>query len=155
MPLNLSDEALDQSRQAIRRLDECISSLRGVEDGRPFAEIEQLLYDLKTGFADAMDDDLNVSSAMATIFQVVRQVNRLIMQGDLDQAGARRITDAFKRVDAVLNIFEFEQEAQDEKAQELIAERKEARQRKDWELADQLRERLGAMGVEVKDKKST
>ncbi len=155
MPLNLSDEALDQSRQAIRRLDECISSLRGVEGGRPFAEIEQLLYDLKTGFADAMDDDLNVSSVMATIFQVVRQVNRLIMQGDLDQAGARRITDAFKRVDAVLNIFEFEQEAQDEKAQELIAERKEARQRKDWELADQLRERLGAMGVEVKDKKST
>ena len=154
-PLNLSDEALDQSRQAIRRLDECISSLKGVADGRPYAEIEQLLYDLKTGFADAMDDDLNVSSAMATIFQVVRQVNRLVMQGDLDQAGARRITDAFKRVDAVLNIFEFEQEAEDEKVQELVAEREEARRRKDWELADQLRDRLSAMGVEVKDKKST
>ena len=154
-PLNLSDEALDQSRQAIRRLDECISSLKGVADGRPYAEIEQLLYDLKTGFADAMDDDLNVSSAMATIFQVVRQVNRLVMQGDLDQAGARRIIDAFKRVDAVLNILEFEHEVQDEKVQKLVAEREEARQRKDWELADQLRERLSAMGVEVKDKKST
>jgi cysteinyl-tRNA synthetase len=154
-PLNLSDEALEQSGQAIRRLDECISSLQGIQDGRPYAEIEQLLYDLKTGFADAMDDDLNVSSAMATIFQVVRQVNRLIMQGELDQAGARRIIDAFKRVDDVLNIFEFEQEAQDEKVQELMSEREEARQRKDWELADQLRERLSAMGVEVKDKKST
>jgi cysteinyl-tRNA synthetase len=152
-PLNLSDEALDQSLQAIRRLDECISSLKGVEDGSAYAEIEQLLYDLKTGFADAMDDDLNVSSAMATIFQVVRQVNRLIMQGDLDQPGARRIIDAFKRIDAVLNIFEFEQEAQNEKVQELLAEREEARRKKDWELADQLRERLSAMGVEVKDKK--
>jgi cysteinyl-tRNA synthetase len=152
-PLNLSDEALDQSRQAIRRLDESISSLKSVEGGRPYAETEQLLYDLKTGFADAMDDDLNVSSAMATIFQVVRQVNRLIMQGDLDQAGARRIIDAFKQIDAVLNIFEFEQEAQDEEVQELMAEREEARRKKDWELADQLRERLSAMGVEVKDKK--
>jgi cysteinyl-tRNA synthetase len=154
-PLNLSDEALDQPRQAIRRLDECVSNLKGIEDGRPYAEIEQLLYDLKTGFADAMDDDLNVPSAMATIFQVVRRVNRLIMKGELDQAGARRIIDAFKRIDAVLNIFEFEQETQDEKVQELMAEREEARRRKDWELADQLRERLSAMGVEVKDKKIT
>lgn len=152
-PLRLSDEALEQSRQAIRRLDECISTLKGVKDGRPYADIEQLLYDLKTGFADAMDDDLNVSSAMATIFQVVRQVNRLTMQKELDQAGARRIIDAFKRVDAVLNIFEFEQGAQDQKVQELVAEREEARRRKDWGLADRLRERLSAMGVEVKDKK--
>ena len=151
--LNFSDEALNQARQALRRLDECIYSLKGVEDGRPYAEIDQLLYDLRTGFADAMDDDLNVSSAMATIFQVVRQVNRLIMRGGLNQAGARRIIDAFKQLDAVLNIFEFEKEDRDERVRELMAEREEARQRKDWELADGLRERLSAMGVEVKDKK--
>jgi cysteinyl-tRNA synthetase len=152
-PLNFSDEALDQARQAVRRLDECIYSLKGVEEGRPFTELDQLLYDLRTGFADGMDDDLNVSSAMATIFQVVRQVNRLIMGGEVDQAGARRIIDAFKQIDAVLNIFEFEQGNQDESVRELMAEREEARRKRDWELADRLRERLNAMGVEVKDKK--
>jgi cysteinyl-tRNA synthetase len=75
------------------------------------------------------------------------------MRGELGQAGARRIIDAFKQIDAVLNIFEFEKEDQDERVRELMAQREEARQRKDWELADRLRERLSAMGVEVKDKK--
>jgi cysteinyl-tRNA synthetase len=154
-PLNLSYEALDQSRRAIRRLDECTLSLHSLRDGVPYADLDQLLYDLKTGFADAMDDDLNVSSATAAIFQVVRKVNRLIMDKKLDQAGARRITDALKRVDSVLNICKFEHQPEDSEAQRLMAEREEARHKRDWQLADQLRERLEAMGVEVRDKKIT
>ena len=152
-PLHLSYEVLDQSGQAIRRLDACISRLNSLEAGDPYPGLEQLLYDLKTGFTDAMDDNLNVSSAMAGIFQIVRKVNHLIMHKALDQAGARRIMHAFKKVDTVLNIFEFEQKPQDGEVQKLIAEREGVRRRKDWELADQLRERLGAMGVEVRDKK--
>jgi cysteinyl-tRNA synthetase len=154
-PLNLSYEALDQSHRAIRRLDECILSLNSLHNGVPYPDLEQLLYDLKTGFTDAMDDDLNVPSATAAIFRIVRKVNRLIMDKALDQAGARRITDALKRVDAVLNICKFEHQPQDSEAQRLMSEREEARRRRDWDLADQLRERLTAMGVEVRDRKST
>lgn len=152
-PLNLSFEGLDQADRAIHRFDECISLLNSVTGGRPHPDLDQLLYDIKTGFTDAMDDDLNVSSAMATIFLVVRKVNRLIMHKELDQAGAGRIIDAFKRVDAVLNIFDFEQQPQDAEIKKLLLEREEARQRKDWETADRIRERLKAIGVGVKDKK--
>jgi cysteinyl-tRNA synthetase len=154
-PLNLSYEALDQVGRAIRRLDECVCLLNSVEDGRPYPDLDQLLYDIKTGFADGMDDDLNVSSAMATIFRIVRKINRLIMNKELDQAGARRIIDAFKGVDTVVNIFDFEQQPQDAQVEKLILEREEARRRRDWKLADQIRERLSAMGVEVRDKKIT
>ncbi|MBW1678182.1 MAG: cysteine--tRNA ligase [Deltaproteobacteria bacterium] len=135
-PLNLSFEALDQAGRAIRRLDECVRLLNSVEDGRPYPDLDQLLYDIKTGFTDAMDDDLNVSSAMATIFHIVRKINRLIMNKELDQAGTRRII-----------------EPQDAQVKKLILEREEARRRRDWKLADQIRERLSAMGVEVKDEK--
>jgi cysteinyl-tRNA synthetase len=152
-PLNLSYEALDQASQAIRRLDKCVCLLNSVGDGRPYPDLDQLLFDIKTGFADAMDDDLNVSSAMATIFQIVRKVNRLIMNKELDQAGARRTIDAFKSVDAALNIFDFEQQPRDAQVKKLLFEREEARRRKDWKLADQIRERLRTMGVEVRDKK--
>jgi len=154
-PLNLSYEGLDQVGRAIRRLDECVCLLNSVEDGRPYPDLDQVLYDIKTGFADAMDDDLNVSSAMATIFRIVRKINRLIMNKELDQAGARRIIDAFKGVDAVLKIFDFEQQPQDAQVKKLMLEREEARRRRDWKLADQIRERLSAMGVEVRDKKIT
>jgi len=152
-PLNLSYEALDEAGRTLRRLDECVSLLNSVEAGSPYPDLDQLLYDIRTGFADAMDDDLNVSSAMATIFQVVRKVNRLIMNKELDQAGVRRIMDAFKRVESVLNIFDFEQQPQDPQVKTLLLEREEARQKKDWKLADQIRERLATMGVEVRDKK--
>ncbi|MBW1770971.1 MAG: cysteine--tRNA ligase [Deltaproteobacteria bacterium] len=139
-PLNLSYEALDQAGQAIRR-------------GRSYPDLDQLLYDMKTGFSDAMDDDLNVSSATATIFRMVRRVNGLIVNKEMDQTGARRIIDAFKKVDTVLNVFDFAKEPEDPEVQKLMREREEARRRKDWKLADQLRERLMAMGAEVRDKK--
>ena len=154
-PLTLSHEALGQAGRAIRRLDECVRLLNSVENGRPYPELDQLLYDIKTGFADAMDDDLNVSSGMATIFHIVRKINGLIMQKELDQAGTRRVIDAFKRLDAVLNIFEFEEQPQDAQVKKLMLEREEARRRKDWELADQIRERLSGMGVDVRDRKIT
>lgn len=152
-PLNLSYGALDQSGRALHRLDECVRLLNSVKDGRPYPDLDQLIYDIKTSFADAMDDDLNVSSAMATIFHIVRKINRLITQKELDPAGTRRIIDAFKRVDAVLNIFEFEQKSQDAQVKKLILEREEARRMSDWKLADRIRERLTAMGVEVRDRK--
>ena len=152
-PLNLSYGALDQSGRALHRLDECVRLLNSVKDGRPYPDLDQLIYDIKTSFADAMDDDLNVSSAMATIFHIVRKINRLITQKKLDPAGTRRIINAFKRVDAVLNIFEFEQKSQDAQVKKLILEREEARRRSDWKLADRIRERLTAMGVEVRDGK--
>jgi cysteinyl-tRNA synthetase len=152
-PLNLSYEALDQASRAIRRLDECVSLLNRVEDGRPCPDLDQLLFDIKTCFENAMDDDLNVSSAMATIFQIVRKVNRLITNKELDQAGARRIMDAFKSIDAVLNFFDFKQQPRDAQVKKLMFEREEARRKKDWKLADQIRGRLRTMGVEVRDKK--
>ncbi|NVM21175.1 MAG: cysteine--tRNA ligase [Desulfobacterales bacterium] len=152
-PLNFSFEALDHAAGAISRLDECIRLLNSVEDGRPHAELDQLLYDIKTGFADAMDDDLNIASAMSAIFEIVRKINRLITNKELDQAGAGRIRNAFKRVNEVLNIFDFKQPALDTHVQDLIRRREEARRRKDWEYADRIRERLKEMGMEVKDKK--
>ncbi len=152
-PLDFSLEALDQAKAAIRRLDECVALLHGVDDGSAYPELDQLLYDIKAGFTDAMDDDLNMSAAMAAVFRIVRRVNGLVTSKDVDQAGAARIKDAFKRINEVLNIFHFEEPKLDADAEDLIRQREQARHSKDWTLADQLRERLAGMGVEVKDKK--
>ena len=154
-PLNFSMEALRQAGGAIRRLDECIHLLNHVEHGDPYGELDQLLYDIKTGFTDAMDDDLDSPSALATIFKIVRKINRLVTNKEMDEMGARRITSAFKRIDEVLNIFELEEPVFDARVQELTRQREEARQSKDWPRADKIRERLRAMGVDVKDKKLT
>jgi cysteinyl-tRNA synthetase len=154
-PLNFSIEALDQATRALRRLDECTHLLNTIEGGRPYGELDQLLYDIRTTFADAMDNDLDIPPAMAAIFQAVRKINGLVSNKKIDQSGARRIKDAFKRINEVLNIFRFDESGGDSHVQDLIRQRQEARRRKDWTRADEIREQLRAMGVDVRDRKAT
>ncbi|MDY6839057.1 MAG: cysteine--tRNA ligase [Thermodesulfobacteriota bacterium] len=154
-PLDFSFEALDQARSAIRRLDECLYRLNRVEDGRPYSDLDQLLYDMRTGFTDALDDDLDIPPAIAIIFQVVRKLNALVSSKEIDLQGARRIKAALQRIDEVLGVFQFEESSLDAHVQGLMAQREEARGRKDWGRADEIREQLWALGVEVRDEKTT
>jgi cysteinyl-tRNA synthetase len=49
-PISFSKERLDDAKRALERLDRCVYNLRCVKQGRPYPELEQLLYDLKNGF---------------------------------------------------------------------------------------------------------
>jgi len=90
---------------------------------------------------------------MATIFQIVRKVNRLVVEQGLNRAAAKQIIEAFKRVNSVLNLFDLEEKSRDSEVERLILEREEARQRGDWKQADEIRDRLSAMGIAVRDRK--
>jgi cysteinyl-tRNA synthetase len=153
-PLNFSFEALEQAEWALKRLDECVRLLNLVGDGRPYGELKQLLYDLKTGFTEAMDDDLDIARALATVFKNVRKINRLVSNGQLDGAGAKQIKETLIRINDVVNIFRFEEPTPAPQVKDLVRQRDEARRNKDWARADAIREQLKSMGVEVKDKKT-
>jgi cysteinyl-tRNA synthetase len=150
-PLYFSDEELQQARRTLSRLDECINRLQHLKDGHPYEEIDQLIYDLKQGFADAMDDDLNISGAFSTIFNLVKKVNKLIRDGCLDRSGAVSIIDALKKTDTVLHIFNFESDELTPELVALLKERADARRQKDWARADQIRDMLTEKGFIVKD----
>jgi cysteinyl-tRNA synthetase len=154
-PLSFTFEAINQANGALKRLDECIYLLNHTTATRPYSDLDQLLYDLKTGFAEAMDNDLDIAQAMATIFQNVRKINRLVTSGQLDAAGAKEVKKELIRIDEVVNIFDFEDLVLDSKVQDLVREREKARHNKDWARADKIREQLYAMGLEVKDNKTT
>ncbi|MGD9182926.1 MAG: cysteine synthase, partial [Desulfobacterales bacterium] len=106
-PIPFSKERLDNAQRAIERLDQCMSNLRYVKKGQPYAELEQLLYDLKNGFCSAMDDDLNISAALATIFTIIKKINTLILKKQLSATDASKIVDGFRTIDNILNIFNF------------------------------------------------
>ena len=154
-PVGFSAEQLETARRSLERLDACVRRLREVGEGTPHPELDQLLYDIRTGFTDAMDEDLNVSVALASIFRNVRRVNRLVQEGNIDSAGAERVLAAFRKLDAVLNVFRFapEPDVTDEAAAAQVAERDAARRRGDWETADRIRDDLRARGVVVQDEK--
>jgi cysteinyl-tRNA synthetase len=124
-----------------------------VNKGESYPEIDQLIYDIKNGFISAMDDDLNISEAMASTFKAVRKVNSLVQRKNIDTCGAEKILEAFRSIDSVLNIFDFKDEAYDSEIQELIKQREKARQEKKWDLADSIREQLLSKGVAMQDEK--
>jgi cysteinyl-tRNA synthetase len=150
-PLHFSDEELQQARHTLDRLDECINRLQHQKDGRPYQELDQLIYDLKQGFTNAMDDDLNISGAFSTIFKFVKKINKLIRDGFLDRSGINSIIDVFKKIDTVLHIFNFESQVLSAQLAALLQERTDARRQKAWARADQIRDLLKKKGFVVED----
>ncbi len=155
-PIAFSKERLEEAERSLKRLDSCIHSLIQIKPGpAPYPELDQVLYDLKHGFKTAMDDDLNMSAAMASIFNNVRTINKLTLENRLDPDGASKIIDTFRGIDSVLKIFDFKDDIHDPEVQRLMEQRDQARREKNWDLADQIRDQLTARGITVKDPKST
>jgi cysteinyl-tRNA synthetase len=152
-PLNFSLKKLDLCARALKRLDACVYALQKVENGSPYPELDQLLYDIKHGFINAMDDDLNISAAMASVYRRVKQINTLLKDNKIDPEGAEKILEAFKNIDSVLNIFTFEKFLEDSHIQDLIKKRDNARKEKNFRLADEIREILVAKGVTIQDER--
>lgn len=150
-PISFSKERLDDAQRALQRLDSCMYNLRCVSQGRPYHEFEQLIYDLKNGFMSAMDDDLNISAALATIFTVVKKVNILIPKKQLNAKDASKLIDAFRSIDMVLYQFNFFDNYADPEVQRLLRQRDNARSEKNWDMADKIRDELLSRGIQVQD----
>lgn len=152
-PINFSVERLEYAKHSLKRLDICINSLMNLKDELSYPELDQLIYDIKHGVVAAMDDDLNISAALASIFNIIKQINILILKKMLGKDDASKIIDAFQNIDSVLGIFNFGDEISNPEILRLIEERNKARAEKNWDLADNIRKQLISLGVTVKDQK--
>ncbi len=152
-PITFSKQRLVQARSALKRLDTCIQALMKVKGGKGCPESDQLAYDIKQGFINAMDDDLNLPQAMAVIYKKIKEINTLVSEGQFSEDDARKVIAAFENIDQVLNIFDFEPGEADPRARSLREERQAARKAKDFDRADAIRAELEALGIEVHDDK--
>ena len=150
-PMVFSRERLQYVRSTLQRLDACVAALHQSPGGQSFGELNQLLYDLKSGFTGAMDDDFNMSAVLASIFKAIKRLNRLLAGRAIATDQISRVLEGLKNIDSVLHIFNLVD--QDAQVQTLLQEREQARQAQDWQLADQLREQLVGMGVVLRDGK--
>ncbi|MFP4667542.1 MAG: cysteine--tRNA ligase [Desulfobacterales bacterium] len=156
-PLQYAHHKLDQAKKALIRIDECVRALQDAADAGDKAsgetEIDQIAYDIRQGFINAMDDDLNMPQAMAVMFRKIRQINRMAAQGRLGARDAEKILETFADIDRVLGFFDFSRKGHPPEIEALIKERAEARRRRDFAKADRIREQLKQAGIEIKDEK--
>ncbi len=152
-PITFSKDRLIDARHSLKRLDQCIHTLKHIRDGRSYPDLNQLIYDIKQGFIKAMDDDLNISAAMAALFGSVKKINILTRGKKINAEGASKVLDVFRSIDAVLKLLKFEDDVNNPTIQKLIKARDQARSEQNWELADRIRNQLRADGIIVQDDK--
>jgi cysteinyl-tRNA synthetase len=105
-------------------------------------------------FEEAMDDDLNTSIALAVIHNLSRVVNTALARKQIKEDNKRELLELLARIDTVLNIFGDEQcEMLDSEIQSLIDKRQEARRRRDFGRADEIRDELARRGIILEDTK--
>ncbi|MBI3875496.1 MAG: cysteine--tRNA ligase [Verrucomicrobia bacterium] len=144
---NFTLDGLHGSRTALARLDECLARLKEVA-GQTRATPDTALL---ARFANALDDNFNVSAAWGAVFEWVREMNRRLDAKDLDAHAAAAALDAWNRIDEVFGIGEAETQQVSVEVKALVEARQTARAAKDWKRSDQIRDELKARGWVVED----
>jgi cysteinyl-tRNA synthetase len=152
MALSFSEDSLQAASSAVYRLDALFAALATYRCDCPDdATLAGLLNGTKAAFETALDDDLNISPALAALFDLVRELNRRVDARVLSTADAMRATGFIRDLDRVLAIAPVAEAALEPGLQKLLDERAAARTARDWAGSDRLRVALAARGVLVED----
>ncbi len=151
--LNFTFEALEGAKNTIERLSNFMRRLMDADGKGNGKRINQLMTHVQKDFCEAMDDDLNISVALAALFDFVRETNNLLDSNLLSKEEAEEVYKLMTTFDKVLGVIgEVRREEKlTKEAEELIRKREEARKAKDWKTADKLREQLKAAGIIIED----
>ncbi len=175
-PLNFTFEGMDAAREALGRLRDFRRRVGGMASafapagasagpgsasapagasegpGSPAAppDLDGPLAKAEAGFRAGLEDDLNLSQALAALFDLVTEVNRL---GALSAEGASRVAAFLDRADGVLGVLEDDDggDALAPELQAMVAQREAARKRRDFAESDRLRAALRERGILVED----
>lgn len=151
--LNFTFEGLAGAETTIERLR---NFRRLVRESRPSQEpnpaakasVEKALAD----FESAMDDDFNTASALASLHDLVREINTFLAKDELGADDQTAVLDAIAEYEAVLGIFGAEEDTiLDEEIEKLIAERQEARRNRDFARSDEIRDLLAEKEIILED----
>jgi cysteinyl-tRNA synthetase len=149
---SFSDEALGAATAAVDRLDALLAALAAYREEREDdGTLDDALAGARSAFEAALDDDLNVSAALAAVFDLVREINRRIDARSLSTGDAGRVTAFLRELDSVLGVLPDEEPDLEPEIARLLDERAAARAARDWAASDRLRDELAAAGIAVED----
>jgi cysteinyl-tRNA synthetase len=161
-PIDFSESALQQSENSLHRIYKLIETIDELlrsnisESNENDIKNTNLLLNAKHDFLNNMDNDFNTPNALSVIFNLIRDVNRGIDNKNISKNSLIYVKNLLIEFGEILG-FEFSiKPSVDDKTNDLIKVmvevREKLRERKDWELSDLIRSRLGEIDIILEDK---
>jgi len=150
--LNFTEGSLKQSEAALRRLYEFIDRLDDCKGEGSNVLVQESIATAKRKFDDAMDDDLNISSALAAVFDFLREINALIDKKKLSISDAKEVRGSILLFDSVLGLLKsIKENIIRGEIKQLAEDRLAAKKSKDFSLSDSLRKKINDLGFRIDD----
>ena len=151
--IDYSEEMLKENITKWRQVETCYFELIHANSNEQ-EDISDKIKNISLEFDKSLEDDLNTHLALSTFFQLVKETNRLAASEKLGIENAQIIIKEFERISNILGL-EVPKMNQEEKQEidNLISNREKLREEKQFEKADQIRDELNEMNIELIDHK--
>lgn len=156
-PINYSLEIIEQCRAALDRIHTCRDNLDfQMKNAAPEATqgedaFKGTVEKRVAQFVEAMDDDLNTADGIAALFDLVRDINAFVSK----PRSKETLTYAAEKFDELCGVlgllYDRGGDGLDQEVEALIEQRQQARKEKNFKLADEIRDKLAAQGITLKD----
>ncbi|MFC4405032.1 cysteine--tRNA ligase [Gracilibacillus xinjiangensis] len=155
-PINFSDSLLESAKNSFDRIDNVMANLKHrkstsldlVEDNREWLE---KVTKMERDFEREMDDDFNTANAISVIFDLVKEANTYLQRKQTHTEVIQAFEELLNKFLQILGIVLDEDSLLDEEIEQLIEQRIEARNNKDFALADQIRDDLKERNIILED----
>lgn len=151
-PINYSIDIIEQGKSALERLYNCRDRIDfAISHAGDGGDAPEFIEKRKNEFICAMEDDLNTADALASVFNLAKDINMAI-DASAQKESLVAMAKAFDELTGVLGLlYNRKNDAIDEEVEELIAKRTQARKEKDFAKADAIRDKLKEMGIILED----
>lgn len=153
-PIDYSEEILKENLTKWRQAEACYYELIHANNEAHISEIDHLVDNISKEFDNALESDINTHLALSAFFKLVREVNYLAAEEKLNSMNAKIIIPEFERMLDILGLI-IPKITPDEKNEidNMIITREQLRKEKKFQEADNIRNKLNEMNIELIDHK--
>lgn len=147
--LNFTFKGLEAAKSSLQRIWDFMQKLDEASGKGDAKLVDKAINKAKKDFDTAMNDDLEISKALAALFEFIKEIN--IAMDSLNKDDTAKINDFMIDLDNVLGFIVVKKEKISEDIQKLVDDREAARKAKDFKKADEIRDKLKDMGIFLED----
>lgn len=161
-PIDFSQEILEQSQSGLKRIYKFTETIEDLlesdipENNSHDLKHQELIQETRKNFFEAMDNDFNTPFALSSIFDFIREINRDINESNVSKS---ILTDVREFINEIGNILGFDfvlnksqADVSDDLVHILTDVREKLREKKEYELSDEIRSRLKDLDIVIEDR---